>query len=106
MIKVMIQLPRGRNLLDFFCFLFKPLTKHKVLYDRIEEWGWELMGKAKFHPLLLLSLLINAFAMGIFAYNNFIEKKTGYSVTFMILCLFFTVLIIYGLLSNNKDNRT
>jgi hypothetical protein len=77
---------------------------HKILYDRIEEWGSKLMRKAKFHPLLLLSLLINAFAMGIFSYNNFIEEKTGYSVTFLILCLFFIVLIIYGLLNNSKYN--
>lgn len=64
------------------------------------------MERASFHPLLLLSLFINAFAMGMLAYENYIEKKMGYSATFIILCLFLIVLTVYGLVSNSKYNPT
>lgn len=71
-----------------------------------ENGRWKIIGRVNFHPLLLLSLFINAFAIGMFAYENYIEEKMGYSVTFIILCLFLIVLTVYGLVSNSKYNRT
>ena len=64
------------------------------------------MGRAHFHPLILLSLFINAFAMGMLAYGNYIEKKIGYSITFIILGLFLMILTVYGIVSNSKNNHT
>lgn len=64
------------------------------------------MDSTKIHPLILLSLFINAIAMGMFAYENYNENNIGYTVTFIILCLFLIVLTIYGFIRNSKINRT
>ncbi|MGW6381763.1 hypothetical protein [Peribacillus butanolivorans] len=64
------------------------------------------MDRTKIHPLILFSLFINAIAMGMFAFENYKENNIGYIVTFIILCLFLIVLIIYGLMRNSKINRT
>ncbi|WP_275670686.1 hypothetical protein [Neobacillus notoginsengisoli] len=42
------------------------------------------MAEAKIHPLILMSLLINAIGMGMFAYENYHENNMGHSVTFII----------------------
>ncbi|KAB7672078.1 hypothetical protein [Bacillus sp. B1-b2] len=63
------------------------------------------MDRTKIHPLILFSLLINAIAMGMFAFENYKENNIGYTVTFIILCLFLIVLTGYGLVRNNKINR-
>ena len=60
------------------------------------------MDKAKIHPSILLSLFINAIAMGMFAFENYTETNVGYTVTFIILCLFLIVLTGYGLVRNRK----
>ena len=65
-----------------------------------------MMSKTKFHPLILLSLLISAIAMGMYAYDHYIEHNTGYTVTFIILCLFLTVLAICGLVKYREINHT
>lgn len=64
------------------------------------------MDRINFHPLILLSLFINAIAMGMFTFENYEENNIGYTVTFIILCLFLIVLIIYGLIRNSKINHT
>lgn len=63
------------------------------------------MDRTKIHPLILFSLLIIAIAMGMFAFENYKENNIGYTVTFIILCLFLIVLTGYGLVRNNKINR-
>lgn len=63
------------------------------------------MDMTKIHPLILLSLFINAIAMGMFAFENYNENNIGYTVTFIILCLFLIVLTGYGLVRNSKINR-
>ena len=65
-----------------------------------------MMVKAKIHPLIILSLLFNAIAMGTFAYENYTENNIRYTVIFMILCLFFIVLTGFGFVRNSKINRT
>ncbi|MEH7389332.1 hypothetical protein [Bacillus sp. JJ1474] len=64
------------------------------------------MDRIKIHPLILLSLFINAIAMGMFAFENYKENDIGYTVTFMIICLFLIVLTIYGLIRNSKIDHT
>lgn len=64
------------------------------------------MDRIKIHPLILLSLFINSIAMGMFAFENYKENNIGYTVTFMILCLFLIGLIIYGFIRNSKINHT
>ena len=60
------------------------------------------MHKAKIHPFILLSLFINAIAMGIFAFENYAANNTGSIVIFIILCLFLIVLTVCGLVRNSK----
>jgi uncharacterized membrane protein (DUF485 family) len=59
----------------------------------------------KFHPLVLLSLFINSIVMGIFAYDKYSENEIGYSITFVVLCVFFVLSTIYGFAKNNKIDR-
>ncbi|KMY44817.1 hypothetical protein AC622_11780 [Bacillus sp. FJAT-27916] len=65
-----------------------------------------IMNRTKIQPLILLSLLINAIAMGLFAYDNYHEKNIGYTVTFIVLCLYLMSLAIYGLVRNSQVSRT
>lgn len=55
------------------------------------------MDRVKIHPLILLSLLINVIAMGMFAYENYNENNLGYTGKFIVLT-------IYGLVRNSKIN--
>ncbi|MGG1686721.1 hypothetical protein [Pseudalkalibacillus sp. NRS-1564] len=63
------------------------------------------MNKPKFHPFTLINLFISAVAMGMFAYDMYSESKLAYTLTFVILCLFFTSSAIYGIIRNQKLDR-
>jgi hypothetical protein len=60
----------------------------------------------KIHPLVLLNLFINSIVMGMFAYDKYSENEIGYSITFIVLCVFFVSLTIYGFTKNSKIDRT
>ena len=64
-----------------------------------------MMDRAKIHPLILLSLFINAIAMGMLAFQNYNEHNIGYAITFIILSLFLILLAGYGLVRNSKINK-
>jgi len=60
------------------------------------------MSKAKIHPLILVALGISSFAMGWRAYDNFALHKSGYGITFTFLCVLLALLVIYGLMRNQR----
>ncbi len=64
------------------------------------------MDRRKVHPLILLGLLINAISMGMLAYENYYEANIGYTVVFIILCLFLIALAGYGLVTNNRASKS
>lgn len=64
-----------------------------------------MMDRTKIHPLILLSLFINAIAMGMLAFQNYNEHNIGYTKTFILLSLFKILLAGYGLVRNSKINK-
>jgi multidrug transporter EmrE-like cation transporter len=66
------------------------------------------MDNKKIHPMLLLSIFINAIAMGILAFNHYMSKQNGLGlvILFMSLSFMFLIMTISGLIINNKGDRT
>ncbi|WP_273832187.1 hypothetical protein [Guptibacillus sedimenti] len=60
------------------------------------------MDKPKLHFLIIINLFISALAMALYAFTMYQDQKVGYSFTFVILCFFFIVLAIYGVIRNQK----
>lgn len=59
----------------------------------------------KIQPLILLSLSISAVTMGLFAYVNYTEGHPGYGLIFVLLCLFFIVLVLWGVIRNREISK-
>ena len=64
-----------------------------------------MMDRTKIRPLILLSLFINAIAMGMLAFQNYNGNNISYTITFIILSLFLILLAGYGLVRNSKINK-
>ncbi|KMM37040.1 hypothetical protein [Guptibacillus hwajinpoensis] len=64
------------------------------------------MDKTKIQPLILIILLINALTMGMLAHDMYTENKTGYSLTFIGLCIFFILFLAYGLIRNRRVKQS
>ncbi|MBN8210071.1 hypothetical protein JI666_15055 [Bacillus sp. NTK071] len=63
------------------------------------------MDRKKIHPLILLSLFINGIAMGILAHDMYSESKVVYSMTFIVLGIFFILFLTYGVVRNQRINE-
>ncbi|MDE8564547.1 hypothetical protein PNH38_11760 [Anoxybacillus rupiensis] len=66
------------------------------------------MDKKKIHPIWLLSIFINAIAMGILAFNHYMFKQKGIGLVVLLMSLsfMFFIMTIIGLIINNKIDRT
>ncbi|MDP4551959.1 hypothetical protein Q9251_13855 [Alkalihalobacillus macyae] len=64
------------------------------------------MDKHRIQHLVLIILLINALTMGMLAHDMYIENKIGYSLTFIGLCIFFILILTYGLIRNRRVKQS
>lgn len=60
----------------------------------------------KISRMVLLALIIGSINLGLYAHRTYLNGEVGYSITLVVLSLFFLGLTIFGVVRNMKLSQS